>query len=347
MVLCLKIKKEKTQEAKKFLVKNKLLNTIYVIGKSGKYSFLVLNEGFNKSKLITKFNGSIEERNIPKVKWKGVMNLKEALKAIIPADKAEHMNRGFESIGDIAIFEVPDELVPLEKSIAWTLKRIKKNINIVAKKNNKTSGKYRIRKVKVLVGENRTETIHKESNVKLKTDLNKAYFSPRMSSERLRILKLIKKKENILVLFAGVGPYPIVFAKHRSDINITAIEWNPAAIRYFKENLNLNNLDKRITLIGGDVHVEVPKLKTKFDRIIMVLPSGAHDFLKEALSVAKKGATIHLYQFEHEDKVDQRANEIKQLVEKLGYKIKSIKGIRSGYYSPKINRYSYDIVLST
>jgi tRNA (guanine37-N1)-methyltransferase len=362
MVRCFKTKKENTQELKKFLRSKGWFDDKFKIGHSGKYVFLSVIEKADQKQISDKFKGTIEERNLTEIDDKKVENLRDALKKVIPADKIEQINRGFEVVGDIAVLEVPEEIVPLEKSIAWTLKRMKPSINIVAKKADKTAGKYRIRKIKVLVGENRTETIHKESGVKIKTDLNKAYFSARLGTERLRVLKLINppskskdlrghakqslaRKENILVVFAGVGPYPLVIAKHKRNAKITAIEWNPAAVRFFKENVKLNKLEKQINIIKGDAHIEIPKLKEKFNRIIMVLPGESHKFLKETLSVAKKGAVIHLYQFEHVDKVKERGAEIKQMIEKLGRKVKSIKGVRSGYFAPKINRYSYDILL--
>ncbi|MBT3583055.1 class I SAM-dependent methyltransferase family protein [Candidatus Woesearchaeota archaeon] len=345
MVRCFKTKKENTQELKKFLRSKSWFNDQFKIGHSGKYVLLPIIDKAKQKDIVNKFIGTIEERNLIKIDDKKVENLRDALKKVIPADKVESINRGFEVVGDIAVLEVPEEIVPLEKSIAWTLKRMKPSINIVAKKANKTNGKYRIRKIKVLVGENRTETIHKESGVKIKTDLNKAYFSARLGTERLRVLKLIKPKENVLVVFAGVGPYPLVIAKHKPLSKITAIEWNPAAVRFFKENLKLNKFENRINIVKGDAHIEIPNLNEKFNRIIMVLPGESHKFLKETLNVAKKGAVIHLYQFEHVDKVKERGAEIKQMIEKLGRKVKSIKGVRSGYFAPKINRYSYDILL--
>jgi hypothetical protein len=43
-------------------------------------------------------------------------------------------------------------------------------------------------------GEKRTETTHKENGVNIKLDVEKCYFSPRLSQERLRIAKLVKNK---------------------------------------------------------------------------------------------------------------------------------------------------------
>ena len=339
MVSCLKTKKQNTQAAKSFLVTKGWLDTSYCMGKSGKYVLLAITDKADTKAILTKFIGSIEQRNIQKVKLE-TRTIKDALSKVIPTEELDKINRGFEAIGDIAVIEIPEGLSKLEVNIAWALKRIHKHIKVVAKKDKKTSGKYRIRKVKVLVGDMRTETVHKESGARLKLDLNKVYFSPKLGSERLRILRQVKPKENILNMFAGVGPYPIVFAKNKKDITQTAIELNPAAVRYFKQNLKLNKLEKRITLIKGDAKVEVPKLKQKFDRIIMVLPEKAHEFLPHALKVANKGAMIHIYQFEARDDADRRAQELKKMTG-----AKAVKPVRAGGFSPKIDRFCFDIQL--
>ncbi len=345
MVLCLKTKKEETQQARKYMAKNGWYDEKYQLGKSGKYILIPINENANQKKIVSKFKGTIEKRNLQKI-TKKTNSLRDSLINLIPSDQIDQLNRGFEVIGDIAIIEIPDESVNLSKTIAWTLKRLRNNIKIVARKGKRVSGKYRLRKSTIIVGENRTETLHKESNVRIKTDINKAYFSARMGAERLRLSKQVKNKENILVMFSGVGPYGLILAKQHPSVKVTMVDLNPAAIRYAKENVLLNKLQKQITIIKGDAKIEVPKLTEKFDRIIMVLPSIAHEFLNEALNVAKKKAKIHLYQFANEDSVGERVKEVKQIVEKCGSSVKSIKAIKSGYYSPKINRYSFDIQLA-
>jgi tRNA (guanine37-N1)-methyltransferase len=343
MVSCLKTKKENTLQARKFLLSKKWFDKEYQIGKGGvKYVLLPLTENAKQKEILSTFPGTIEQRNLQKVERK-TGNLKHALGTILPADKIKQINRGFEVVGDIAIIEIPSEVENLEKSIAWNLKRIHKNINVVVKKGEKVKGKYRLRKSEVLVGENRTETIHKESGVQIKININKSYFSSKMGAERLRISKQVKPNENILVMFSGVGPAGLVLAKQNPTTQITMIELNPSAVKLAKDNIKLNKLEKRVVQIKGDAKKEVPKLKEKFNRIIMVLPETAHEFLPEALKVAKKNCTIHLYQFKHEDDVKKRTSELKQLIEKLGRKVKSIQPIRSGYFAPKINRYCFDI----
>ena len=43
----------------------------------------------------------------------------------------------------------------------------------------------------------------------------------------------------------------------------------------------------------GDVRDVVPKLKKKFDRILMPLPKSAEEFLDIALSASKKGMKLN------------------------------------------------------
>jgi tRNA (guanine37-N1)-methyltransferase len=344
MVSCLRTKKENTLGARKFLLSKNWFDKAYQIGHSGKYVFLPIIEQAKHKQITNNFPGTIEQRNLEKVEKK-IRNLKDALGNILPLDKIDQINRGFEAVGDIAIIEIPPEVENLETSIAWTLKRIHKNINVVVKKGAKVKGKYRLRRSKVLVGENRTTTIHKESGVQIKIDINKSYFSSKMGAERIRLSKLVKPKENILVMFSGVGPCGLVLAKQHPTVKVTMVELNPSAVKLAKENIKLNKLEKRVIQIKGDAKKEVPKLNEKFNRIIMVLPETAHEFLPEALHVAARNCTIHLYQFEHEDNVKKRTSALKQMVEKLDCKVKSIKPIRSGYFGPKINRYCFDINL--
>ena len=343
MIKCLKTKKENTQEAVKFLKDASWFDDQYQIGKAGvKYVLIPITDIAKKTKILSKFKGTIEDRNLVKIVKKN-RSLKDAVGNIIPDKHIDKINRGYEVIGDIALIEIPEEVEKLEKNIAWALKKLHKNVAVVAKKGGRVAGKYRLRKSTVLAGDNRTETLHMESGVKIKVDINKSYFSSKMGSERLRISKLVKPNENILVVFSGVGPYGLVLAKKHPQINITMIEMNPSAHKYAKENVALNKLEKRITLVKGDAKIEVPKLKQKFDRIIMVLPEKAHEFLPQALKVANSECAIHLYQFENEDKVKERVVELKNIVEKLGCKVKTIKPVKAGAYSPKINRYCFDI----
>lgn len=251
------------------------------------------------------------------------MRLKEVLEGKLNEKEERLLRQGFDTVGDIAIIEIPKELVKKERVIAQAVLKQHKNVKVVAKKLGGHEGKYRVQKVKILAGVKRTETVHKESGVICKLGVAKCYFSPRLGTERMRIAKQVKPEEKVLVMFSGVGIYPLIMAKHSQAKKIVGIEINPTAHKYAQENMLLNKAGGKIVLYKGDVRKVAPKIKERFDRIIMPLPKTAITYLDLAFKLANKKAVIHLYAFAREGKFD----EVKEIVGKKlkkGWKVKSV-----------------------
>ena len=97
-------------------------------------------------------------------------------------------------------------------------------------------------------------------------------------------------------MFCGIGPFPIVIAKNR-NVDITAVDINPAGIKYLDENIRLNKLKGRIESCCGDVREVSEGFKSKFDRIIMNLPGLAYSFLDVAVNLIEDGGIINYYEF--------------------------------------------------
>lgn len=238
--------------------------------------------------------------------------------------------RSYEQVGDMIIFsDFPKELKKKEKQIAEELIKKHKKTKIVAKKTENYSGRYRLPKLKILAGENRKETIHKENGIKIKINPEKAYFSSKTSSERLRISKLVKKGEVVLVMFSGVAPFNLTIAKHSKAKEIYGIEVNPKAHEYAVENVSINKF-KNIFLYKGNVKTSLPKLNKKFDRIVMPAPKNAKNYLDLAKKHIKKGGTIHLYAFEKEENFRKLKENFK------GFK--KIELVKTGQTSPRVYR---------
>ncbi|TKJ17416.1 hypothetical protein CEE44_02675 [Candidatus Woesearchaeota archaeon B3_Woes] len=186
--------------------------------------------------------------------------LKQTLKGKLTRQELQLVPSSFDVVGSILIFsEFPKELERKEKIIAQSLIKELKNVKTICKKTRKYSGKHRTPKLKIMAGEKTKETIHKENNITLKLDVEKVYFSSRLSNERLRISKLIKPKENVLVMFSGCAPYPCVIAKNTKANSIIGIEINPVAHKYALENIKLNKITNT-TLHKGDVNNILPKI---------------------------------------------------------------------------------------
>ncbi|MBS3095885.1 class I SAM-dependent methyltransferase family protein [Candidatus Woesearchaeota archaeon] len=270
-------------------------------------------------------------------------NLKFYLKNKLTDKELRLVPSSFDVVGDILIFsDFPKELAKKEKIVGQTILKNYPHIKIILKKTKKYSGRFRTPKLKVIAGEKRKEAIHKENDVWIKLDVEKVYFSPRMSSERKRIAELIKSNESVLVMFSGSGAYPLVIAKNSKCKAVYGIEINPIAHKYALENVKKNKLNGKINLFLGDVGKVMPKLKKKFDRILMPLPKGGENFLYLALKYIKNKGVVHFYDFLHEDEFYKAEDKVKGACQKSKKEFNILKVVKCGQYSPRFYRVCVD-----
>jgi tRNA G37 N-methylase Trm5 len=191
------------------------------------------------------------------------MKLKEMLAGKLTEKELSLLPGAFDIIGDIAVFSsFPEELRKKEKIIGQTMLDSFPNLKVIAKKVKDYSGVYRTPKLEIIAGEKRKETIHRENGASFKLDIEKVYFSPRLGEERKRVALLVKPGEEILTMFSGCAPYPVVIAKYSRPKIIYAIEKNPAAHHYAEENIRINHLSN-ITAIHGDAKEKTEELLGK------------------------------------------------------------------------------------
>ena len=201
----------------------------------------------------------------------------------------------YEQIGDIAII---DRHQPQAQEVAKVL--LKQNrIKTVLQAETSVTGEYRTRSVSILAGERRTETLYRENECRYLLDLSKVYFTPRLSTERMRIADKIKDGDKVVDMFAGVGPFSILIAKKFPSTHVIAIEKNPDAVRYLKENVKLNKVEN-VKIIDRDARDAVKEISGA-DHVIMNLPHSAIEFLDAAFGVLKNGGIIHFYAIAHEN----------------------------------------------
>jgi tRNA (guanine37-N1)-methyltransferase len=238
----------------------------------------------------------------------------------------------FEVIGDIAV--VADEY---DVKVGEAIMAVHKSVKTVLVPTTPVTGEFRVRHYRVLCGEERTTTAYREHGFVYEMDLNKVYFSPRLSTERKRVTDLVTDMELVLDMFAGVGPFAIPASK-RAMYTI-AVDKNPDAVEYMKKNILLNKAT-RIEAINADARdLRTPQPP---DRIIMNLPHSAHEFLDVAFRLISIGGIIHYYDIRPESEifdavvkmVRSKASESGCLVEIMNKRI-----VRS--YSP----HEYNIVL--
>lgn len=293
-----------------------------------------LEKLLKRKKISFQVVSALFEKQSPKV-----LSLKQALKGKLSQKEIDLAIGAYNVLGDIAVLEIPEKLKKKEKIIARALLETNPRLKTILKKSGVTKGKYRVHPVKFLAGEKKALAFYKESGCQFKIPLGKVFFSPRLQKERLRISKLIKKGEIIGALFAGVGPFPIVFAKNSPMKKALAVELNPLAFKQMKENITLNKAGDKIEPIQGDVKkIVAKKLKGKCDRVVMPLPKGGETFLREAIQCIKpEGGIIHFYQFTSTEKPFKKPLEfIKQACQQEKRKCRILRKAKVRTFSPKI-----------
>jgi tRNA (guanine37-N1)-methyltransferase len=220
--------------------------------------------------------------------------LREVLKGVIPPEELAGVESGIDIVGDIAILRLTESMKELAPRIGEALLGALKNLKVVLDQSGPIEGEYRLRKLTHLAGEERTVTVHRENNCAYRVDVATCYFSPRLSTERLRIAEMVKDGERILNMFAGVGPFSIAIAK-RKEVEVCSNELNTIAYEYHLENNRLNKVASKIETMNLDAATLPSLLTRKFDRILMPHPSGSLNYLSAAREVLKDGGTIHCY----------------------------------------------------
>lgn len=254
----------------------------------------------------------------------------------------------YDILGNIAVIKFSkgvEKKEKLEKAIE--LMKQYKTLRTVVEKADKVSGRLRTMKIKHLLGQKNLIADYKESGCRFKFNIETCYFSPRLSNERIEIAKLIAKTKvkNVLVMFAGVAPFPIIISKYANPKKIVAIELGRECCKYARENLRLNKIYSGIEIIQGDVKKISQKLKEKFDAIVMPRPNLKEKFLKEALNLSKRNTKIIYYGFSKETKKDDMILDLEREAKKCRKKIKILDVKEAGDIAPYEHRYRIEILV--
>lgn len=318
---CVKADKSRGEEIRQTLKEFKLLRTDAKITSDETFIYLPLIRALTDAEI--REIGDVELLTLDFT----ILERRKSIEAIVG------FKPSYEVIGDIAVLtEAIDNRK--EQLVAHALMNQHKNIKVVAKRISAVEGVFRTRKLEIIAGANRTETMHKENGCRYKLDLEKVYFNPRLAGERNRVASQVArssiKAEEVIDMFAGVGSFSIQVAKRAPQSHVTAIDINPDAIRYLRENMKLNSV-RNIDAIEGDISEIYEKFRNTADRIIMNLPKSAYLFLREALSMLNpQGGMLHFYDLEFaypgegEEKHDALERAITQAKEKLIAKVQEL-----------------------
>ncbi|GAA0286921.1 class I SAM-dependent methyltransferase [Halobacterium noricense] len=202
----------------------------------------------------------------------------------------------YERLGDVVILD--EDSPERAREIAEAVMESDVRAKTVVNRASKVKGTERVRDWDVVAGDD-TETVHTEYGCEFELDLATVYFSPRLATERHRVVEQVEAGEHAFDMFAGVGPYAVPMAKEGAEVVATDI--NEDAIEYLRRNAERNDVSERVTAIAGDVRETADEYENWADRIVMNLPHTADEFLDTAVALAGDDCVIHFYDFQHED----------------------------------------------
>ena len=222
---------------------------------------------------------------------------------VTPADRLGY-EPSLERLGDIVILDEddPDRASEIADAVVGSDLPVRSVLN----RASKISGELRVRDWDVVrvvddaeSSLSPTETVHREYGHEFLLDLAAAYFSPRLATERHRVVEQVEPGEQLFDMFAGVGPFAIPAAS--AGATVVACDLNGAAVSLLRENVERNDVTDRITTLEGDVREAAADYHGWADRLIMNLPHSADDFLETAVALAGDECVIHYYDIQHED----------------------------------------------
>ena len=230
---------------------------------------------------------------------KGLRLLEKSARGALSDEQLARLSKGVDIVGDIAILRLRDEFENGKFRIARGLMDVAPRVKVVVRQVGPVESEFRTRRLEWLAGEYRFETVHREFGCQYVVDLNRAYFSPRLSYERKRIADLVSPGECVLNFFAGVGCFSIMIAKHAHPSRIYSLDLNRIALRYHAVNNTINRVREKIELICGDANrIASTSLIGCANRVLLPLPELALDSIEAAKHALKGGhGMIHCYLF--------------------------------------------------
>ena len=154
------------------------------------------------------------------------------------------------------------------------------------------------------------EVRHHENGYTYHLDPSKVMFSQGNRGEKMRMATLVRDsdcQERVADMFAGIGYFTIPIAGNEGHVH--AMEINPVAFDYLKQNILVNGLSDHVVASLGDCK---DLLSGIYDRIIMG-HFNAILFLPVALEYVETGSTIHVHS------IGSVENQIRDLCESAGF----------------------------
>lgn len=245
--------------------------------------------------------------------------------------------RAFSVLGNVALVNFSEGTLKEKKEFARDLLKKNKSVKTVLEKSGNFSGEYRTQKTKYLAGVKTKEVLYKENGCEFRFNIDEVYFSSRLANERKEVLDFVRPHDEVLVMFSGVSPFPIVIAKNVPVKKVYSNEINERANEYSLENIKRNKVVDKVELLPGDIKKVARKLmaeKKTFDLILMTRPNLEETFLHEAFALSHSGTRIYYHGFCRIEDEEDVVKNIREEANKEGFKVNVLNTKEIGEIAP-------------
>ncbi len=209
------------------------------------------------------------------------------------AGQLEGACKRYDVVGDLILVKIPTHREGERESIGRTLLEENPGARLVLQIVGGAAQDTRVRELRPIAGMGTTLTRHREYGATYVVDVSKVFFSPRLSFERWRVARQVQDGERVVNMFAGVGSFSILIARHR-NAEVYSIDKNPAAVDCMRLGIGCNQLMGRVMPILGDAR-EICRNIHSVDRVLLPLPVISDENLPVASGMLGHQGIIHHY----------------------------------------------------
>ncbi|VVB87505.1 tRNA(Phe) (4-demethylwyosine(37)-C(7)) aminocarboxypropyltransferase [uncultured archaeon] len=257
----------------------------------------------------------------------------------ITEEEEKFIPSGWQILGDIIILSLKKEIEHRKAEIGKGLLSLYPRCKTVLLDRG-IAGRMRQPEREIIAGKG-TETVHKENGCLFKLDAMRIMYSRGNLAERRRMSEL-GRGETLVDMFAGIGYFSIPMAVHSKPEKIFAIEINPVAFGYLKENIMLNGVGDIIEPVAGDCSIATPCGIAH--RVIMGYLD-AHEYLEYGIRALLPGGILHYHEAVPEVIERRPFLRLIEAANKQGRKAKILEMRRIKKYSPGVWHVVVDVVV--
>jgi tRNA wybutosine-synthesizing protein 2 len=146
--------------------------------------------------------------------------------------------------------------------------------------------------------------------------------------------------ETVVDMFSCVGQFTIPLAGHSRPKKVFAVEKNPVAFEYLKENVRLNKL-RNVEPLLGDCREVCPEDAS--DRVLMGYLFGTELFLPTAIKALKERGVVHYHFNSTESKLESEKKRVLKIAMKHAKEVLILETVRVKSYAPKMYHWVLDL----